>query len=75
MYIIWGGSTQLWDGSTLDDTGRIDSGADRPQFVATYLVIENVPANKNTFKLWRESLLNGCKTSNVWLPAGMSRLH
>ena len=34
IHIIWGGSTQLWGGSTLDNAGRIDSGADRPQFLA-----------------------------------------
>ena len=39
-----------------------------------YLFIENIPTNSKTFKPWRESLLNGCKTSNVWLPS-MSCLH
>lgn len=38
-----------------------------------YLLIENMPTNSN-FKLWRERLFNGCKTSKVWLPS-MSRLH
>ena len=33
-----------------------------------------VPTNSKTFKPWRKSLLNGCKTSNVWLPS-MSCLH
>ena len=39
-----------------------------------YLFIVNIPTNSKTFKPWHESLLNGCKTSNVWLPS-MSYLH
>lgn len=39
-----------------------------------YLFMENISTNSKTFKLWRESLLNGCKTSNVWLPS-ISCLH
>ena len=39
-----------------------------------YLFIENIPTNSKTFKPWRESLLNGRKTSNVWLPS-ISCLH
>ena len=42
--------------------------------VAAYLFTENKPTNLKTFKPWHESLLNGCKTSNVWLPS-MSCLH
>ena len=34
-----------------------------------YLFIENIPTNSKTFKPWCESLLIGCKTSNVWLPS------
>ena len=31
-----GGSIHLWGGSTLDQAGRVDSGADRPQFVGLF---------------------------------------
>jgi len=39
-----------------------------------YLLIENISTTSSTFKLRRKSLLNSCKTSNVWLP-NMSCFH
>ena len=38
-----------------------------------YLCIENISTNSKAFQLWRESLPNGRRTSNVWLPS-LSRL-
>ena len=34
-----------------------------------YLCIENISTNSKAFQLWHESLLNGRRTSNVWLPS------
>ena len=34
-----------------------------------YLFIENISTNSKTFHLWFESLINGCRTSNGYLPS------
>ena len=44
------------------------------EVAALFVYRKHTLTNLKTFKPWRESLLNGCKTSNVWLPS-MSCLH